>query len=54
VQTACGAPDAYGRLTEVQHWTGSQLAEVLNQRVDYYDDTNPCAFDTPAWPTLLI
>jgi YD repeat-containing protein len=33
--------DAYGRLTQVQHWAGSPLAEIGTQHVDYYYDSNP-------------
>jgi YD repeat-containing protein len=33
--------DTYGRVTEVQHWAGSPLAELTMQRVDYSYDTNP-------------
>jgi RHS repeat-associated protein len=45
--------DAYGRLIEVQHWTGSPLSEQLNQRVDYYYDINPCSgFSQNGWGRL--
>ena len=33
--------DVYGRLTQVQHWAGSPLAEQINQRWNYYYDSNP-------------
>jgi len=33
--------DAYGRLTQVQHWAGSPLAEQINQRWNYYYDASP-------------
>jgi YD repeat-containing protein len=33
--------DTIGRLTQVQHWAGSPLAEIAGQHVDYYYDSNP-------------
>jgi RHS repeat-associated protein len=41
------AYDSYGRLTQVQHWTWSGatppvLTEQVDQRYNYYYDTNPC------------
>jgi YD repeat-containing protein len=47
--------DRYGRLTQVQHWTGSPLAEDTRQRVDiYYDNTNPFSstYSQNAWGRL--
>jgi len=43
--------DAYGRLTQVQHWSGSPLSERTDERIDYYYDTNPCdgSFSQNAW-----
>src|ERR1035437_9367820 len=46
--------DAYGRLTEVQHWAGSPLVELTQQRVDYSYDTNPLSgsYSQKAWGRL--
>ena len=46
--------DAYGRLTEVQHWAGSPLVEQTQQRVDYYYDSNPLngSYSQYAWGRL--
>ena len=46
--------DGYGRLTEVQHWAGSPLAELTPQRVDYYYDSNPLqgGYSQNAWGRL--
>src|SRR4051812_41998252 len=32
--------DAYGRVTQVQHWAGSPLTQQAEQTVNYYYDSN--------------
>lgn len=46
--------EAYGRLTEVQHWAGSPLVELPKQRVDYSYDINPLSgsYSQNAWGRL--
>ena len=54
--------DAYGRLTEVQHWAvswdpytlTSHMQEETGQRVDYYYDSNPLngGYSQNAWGRL--
>jgi YD repeat-containing protein len=46
--------DSYGRLTQVQHWAGSPLAELASQRVTYSYDSNPLngSYSQNAWGRL--
>jgi YD repeat-containing protein len=46
--------DAYGRVTEVQHWAGTPLVEQGSQRVEYYYDSNPLdgGYSQNAWGRL--